>query len=243
MSGWFAIKHGITEHSIFKGRPERLGAWVVMLDKAAFADVMQDVQGRDVLVKRGELCASQAQLEKWTGLPRQQLRTLLNRLEAAGTIKTRPALELTKGRTIVTFCNYEKYQAPQPRTNQGPTKDQPTKEQDNNIPVGEADKSASDPAKIIFSQGLDILTQSGVSDKQARSLLGRWRRDHGEGNLISALGRAKREGAIQPVEFITGCLRFAAKKSNQPQQGQQVRGPDGVVREFEPGVGWQEVYS
>lgn len=106
-----------------------------MLDEAAFADTEQDVGGAVVKVRRGELCASQAMLEEITGLSRQQLRTFLSALENAGSITTRPATKSTKSRTIVTFCNYGKYQNDQPKANQASTKDQPIKEQgkqDNN---------------------------------------------------------------------------------------------------------------
>jgi hypothetical protein len=165
MSGWFAITHGIRRHPIFKGRPERLGAWVAMLDEAAFADTEQDVGGAVVKVLRGELCASHAMLEEITGLSRQQLRTFLSALESTGAIKTRPATKSTKSRTIVTFCNYDKYQTPQPSGNQRPTKDQPTKEQDNNIPVGTDAFAPVDPAKIMFAAGVKILCRAGIEER------------------------------------------------------------------------------
>lgn len=212
MGGWFAVKHGITEHPMFAGRPHWLGAWVVILDKAAFADCTQDIAGQAVKVKRGELCASQAMLEKWTGLPRQQLRTFLIGLERHGAIKTRPATKSTKSRTIVSVCNYDTYQTVQPKTNQGSTKDQPIKEQDKQIPVGSADKSALDLASIIFTKGVDYLKASGVKDRSARSLLGKWRKEHGDGATIEALGKAQREGAIDPVQYVEGVFRFQKPK-------------------------------
>lgn len=142
MSGWFAITHGIRKHPIFKGRPERLGAWVAMLDEAAFTDTVQDVGGVIVPVLRGELCASQSMLEDITGLSRQQLRTFMAALEKAGSIATRPATKSTKSRTIITFCNYGKHQHDQPSSNQAATKQQPTKEQGNKVTKEEEAKAS-----------------------------------------------------------------------------------------------------
>ena len=229
MTGWFAVKHGITDHPIFSGRPERLAAWLWMLDKTAWADTMQDVGGEIVMVRRGELCASQAMMERGTGLSRQQLRTFLDVLRKAGTVQTRPATKSTKGRTIVTICNYDKYQAAQPSGNQAATKDQPTKEQDNNIPVGTAEKSAvRDPAKIIFESGTVLLVEGGKTETQARSILGKWRKDYGDEALIAAIGRAKREGAIDPASFIGGIFRNHMAK----QDGVQEAGAFGRLKEF-----------
>lgn len=212
MAGWFAIKHGITDHPIFKGRPERLGAWVVMLDMAAFADVQLDVSGHRVTVRRGELCASQAMLEKWTGLPRQQLRTLLKSLEKAGTIATRPAHKLTKGRTIVTFCNYEKYQASQPSSNQEPTKNQPTKEQDNNIPVGTTDKSASDVVvdfgntnAMVWAIGKAYLNP--IIGNKSGGIIGRWLKTDEPETILAAIASAKKANTQDPVPYITQALK------------------------------------
>ena len=136
MSGWFAVKHGITEHHVFRDHPARLAAWIWMLDNAAWADTKQDVGGQIIVVKRGQLCASQAMMERGTGMPRKQLRNFLNLLIAEGTIRTHPATKGAKSRTIVTFCNFDKYQTPRPSEGQETAKRRPTKEQDNNIPVG-----------------------------------------------------------------------------------------------------------
>lgn len=65
-------------------------------------------------------------------MPRQPLRTFFSLLEKTGAINHRPATKSTKGRTLITICNYDEYQSLQPKANQAPTKEQPTKEQSNN---------------------------------------------------------------------------------------------------------------
>lgn len=80
------------------------------------------------------------------------------------------------------------------------------------------DKSSDaglDPEKVMFDSGRALLGQSGISADKAGSLLGKWKRDYGAPQVITALARAQREGAIEPVAFIEGCLR-AASKSDAP---------------------------
>lgn len=222
VEGWFAIKHGIRKHPIFRGRPERLGAWVAMLDEAAYKYTKQDVSGHVVVVRRGELCASQAMLETITGLSRQQLRTFLKALEAAETIKTRPAHKSTKSRTIITFCNYDKYQTPQPSKNQEPTKDQPTKEQINNIPVGE--EASSEPVgvsiltKALWNEGVRFLVSKGVSEKNARSFIGKCRKSSDDAKILSAIEAAQKAGTEDPVPYITKALSASGGKNRFGQE-------------------------
>jgi hypothetical protein len=64
-----------------------------------------------------------------------------------------------------------------------------------------------DPEKILFDQGIAILAAGGVKEPKARQLIGKWKKDHGAPNVISALSAAKREGAIEPISFIEAALR------------------------------------
>ena len=228
MSGWFSVKHGIRKHPIFKGRPDRLGAWIAMLDEAAWADTRQNIGGEIITVARGELCASQAMLEEITGMTRKQLRGFLDLLKAEGAIRTRPGQKGAKSRAIITFCNYDKYQEvgakEGPKKGQERAKEGPTKEQDkqiNNIPTssGGADAQPVDAAGVIFSSGLKLLMASGKSSGASRGILGKWRRDHGDEAVVAALGRAQREGAIDPVAFVEGCFRFQKRAAPKWEKG------------------------
>ncbi|MEL6646641.1 MAG: hypothetical protein AAFQ05_02860 [Pseudomonadota bacterium] len=216
MSGFFAVKRGITSHPMFKQQPERALVWLWLLDNACWKDTPHDINGNIVTVRRGQVCASERRIAQECGVGYQVVRTFLKRLKAEHMINA----EVTHGRNIITLCNYEKYQSPQRKPNAGGnaalTHDQRIKEQDNNIPVGAA---PADPSKIIFSQGLALLTSAGKSEGAARGLLGRWKRDHGDGAVIEALGRAQREGAIDPVSFIEGCFRFSKTRSEADRYG------------------------
>lgn len=73
-------------------------------------------------------------------------------------------------------------------------------------PPNEAPSPILNPEKVMFDGGVALLFAAGVAERQARTLLGKWRRDHGTEAVIAAIGAAGREGAISPVEFITKAL-------------------------------------
>jgi len=75
-------------------------------------------------------------------------------------------------------------------------------------PSSEAEASA-DVAAVVFSQGLDWLRRtSGKAEAPCRALLGKWRKMLGSDEaLIALLGRAQREGVIEPVGWIEKALQ------------------------------------
>ncbi len=88
-------------------------------------------------------------------------------------------------------------------------------------PHSEANASGSDPAAVVFNQGLEWLSRSSAKPPtHCRALLGKWRKELGSDEaLISLLGRAQREGVIEPV----GWIEKAIAAHHGPQQGQRVR--------------------
>jgi len=77
------------------------------------------------------------------------------------------------------------------------------------IPLAKANGETAliDPVKAMFDAGIRLLASAGIAEPKARALLGKWKRDHGEIAVMAALGKAQREGAIDPVSFIQGCFR------------------------------------
>ncbi len=66
-----------------------------------------------------------------------------------------------------------------------------------------------DLAELIFGLGVPLLLTAGVPEKNARSMLGLMRKTHGAEAVIAALQRCADERALQPVEFLQGCLKSA----------------------------------
>lgn len=221
MSGWYAVKRGTLEHEIFApvGKWSKYEAWSWMIENAAFKPTVIDIGGKPYTVPRGALCFSLRFLAtkfKWS---KKALTTFLSQLESHGAIKIGVAKTGTgtrSKRTQVTLCNYDKYQAPgtkaEPKGDQKGTKE----EQGNNIPVGaSADAPAErDLKSVVFSDGVALLKRAGKSDGQARSVLGKWCRDHGDAAVIDALARAQRTGAVEPVSFCEGVFKQTSGNRN-----------------------------
>lgn len=218
MTGWFAMQRGVTSHPLLKGHPERVALWLWLIDNAAWRETRQDVNGRLVTVPRGSVLVSQRRLAEEVGTGYQVVRTFLDRLGDEGMVNAAP----TQGRTLITLCNYDKYQRlGKPNdadANASATQDQHIKEQ-GYTSVSKETAAVKDPAQLAFDAGVALLRRAGKSDRQARSLLGKWRRDHGDAALIAAIGRAEREAAVEPVAFIAGCLRKSGRAADGTRFG------------------------
>ena len=220
MSGWFSVKRGITLHPIFMGKPERLAIWIWLLDNACWQDTQHDINGKIVTVPRGSVAASERRIAQEVGVGRQVVRTFLALLQDQRMINP----DLTHGRRVVSLCNWDKYQSPQPKANPAVnprlTQSQPIKEQENtSVANATASDAAPDPVKVMFDSGKAMLMAAGKTRDAAGKLLGQWRNEFGAEAVITALGRAQREGAIDPVSFITGCLKANKGKHSDEQFG------------------------
>lgn len=219
MSGWFAVRRGLLESDMFapKGPYSKYEAWVWMIESAPFKDGEVEIKGKIYPTKRGHVYHSiRFMAGKWRW-SEKAVRVFIDALENKGAIEKIGAHLGAHYGAQLKLCNYEKYQ------NAGHTKGHALghkEEQGKQIPLREAEKSAPEMtlSQIIFGRGLDLLIASGVKKDHARSMLGKWRKDHGEDALVAALSRAQREGAIEPISFIQGCFKFQAKRA-QPEQG------------------------
>lgn len=64
-----------------------------------------------------------------------------------------------------------------------------------------------DPADVIFGTGVPLLTSAGVSDRNARAMLGMQRKQHGDDAVIEALQRCADEKPLQPVAWLQAALK------------------------------------
>lgn len=65
-----------------------------------------------------------------------------------------------------------------------------------------AEAPPDDPVKQIFEVGVTLLTSTGTKDRQARSLIGKWRKQKGDAWTLQALLDAKAKSISAPVEWI-----------------------------------------
>jgi len=97
MNGWIKLHRTAFDHDMFSGRPDWLGAWVMLLMKADH--------------ETGQLRASLVTLQGWFDWTPKRVRVFLQKLEDSGMIDRAPneAKKGTKGAQI-TICNYSKFQ-------------------------------------------------------------------------------------------------------------------------------------
>jgi uncharacterized protein YdaU (DUF1376 family) len=67
----------------------------------------------------------------------------------------------------------------------------------------------ADPVKKVFDTAITVLGQCGVSSERARSMVGKWRKDHPgrDGEIITAITDCASAGAVNPIPWIEARLR------------------------------------
>lgn len=61
-----------------------------------------------------------------------------------------------------------------------------------------------DPVKALFDLGVATLAAGGTSERQARSLVGKWRKDIGDDTrLLGLFMDARKQSAVEPVAWLT----------------------------------------
>lgn len=246
MSGWVCSYRAIWEHPIFKGNAERVGVWDWMVKKAVWKPMRFRVptSGDVINLRRGQMCISQRQVELETGMSRQKFRTFLKELEAEGAVASQSSTKSTQGRTVITICNYDKYQAKETVTNPTSTQPQPNKEQGNNTsPIGEgADApmqnlvSVSVVTAALWSAGKQYLAACGV--KNPGAVIGRWLKAYDAVPILNAIEASQKSGTQDPVPYITEILK-GGQHGRPPSARQR---DDIALREFARRVSAGEIY-
>jgi len=109
MSGWIKKPRDRFKHPMFrKDKFCRGYAWDWLVDNAAYAPYTIEVSGRIVTLQRGQICHSIRFLaEKWNW-DKAAVSRYLTRLKTETMINT----QTETGQTIITICNYDKYNNP-----------------------------------------------------------------------------------------------------------------------------------
>jgi uncharacterized protein YdaU (DUF1376 family) len=72
-----------------------------------------------------------------------------------------------------------------------------------------------DPVKALIDTGIALLVAAEVPGSRARSIIGKWRRDHGDAQTLAAIVAARDGGITQPVEWITARFRSAGEQEDE----------------------------
>lgn len=62
-------------------------------------------------------------------------------------------------------------------------------------------------AELLFGSCLRYLTANGIPDPKARSMIGKWRRDYGDGEVAAAIAEAQKDAASAPIPLVTAILQ------------------------------------
>lgn len=100
MEGYVKIFRSILDWE-WAGNPEMLGFWVYLLMKAETSPR----KWRGMVIKRGQFVTTVRELSEETGLTVRQIRTIFSKLQATNEMTNKT----TNKYTIVTICNYERY--------------------------------------------------------------------------------------------------------------------------------------
>lgn len=73
--------------------------------------------------------------------------------------------------------------------------------------------NAIDTVKVIFDTGVQQLALSGKAGGEARSIIGRWRKQFGDSVVLAVLPRCEVERPSDPLEWITKALQAEARKA------------------------------
>lgn len=230
--GWFTLHRGWRDNPVFRGEFSRADAWVWLIENACWKPTRHDVKGKTIMLDRGQLCASRERLAEVWGWSPSAVERFLTRLKTEQMIER----ETGQGKSVLTICNYAKYQDISEQT--GQEKEQPTgqrsdrdrtaKEQGNQetsiIPSPNGDGrdapslTAADITKAVFDTGVLILTATVRDERQARSIIGRWRKTYSDSQVLTVLSRCQIEQPSEPVEWIVKSLSAeASRAAGQPQ--------------------------
>lgn len=123
--GFVIIDRSIFDHPVLTKPLERY-AFIWMIAEAAWMPCKKRVKGSVVHLQRGQMVLSRRLMAEKTGMSEQSVRTFLKLLENDQMINQ----QVTQLGTIVTICNYEKFQGfeqtTNPQINQQVTSFQPT---------------------------------------------------------------------------------------------------------------------
>lgn len=87
-----------------------------------------------------------------------------------------------------------------------------------------------DPIKELFDTGVSLLTAAGQTEKQARSLIGKWRKTSSDGEVLTALIDCRSRAISEPVEWLE--KRFGGQSEWVSASGYRYRGDaEAVMRE------------
>lgn len=89
-----------------------------------------------------------------------------------------------------------------------------------------ADAPQADPVKEVFDEGVRVLVANDCQPLNARKIIGKWRKDHGDDAIMSALEAFRRSTSTEPISWITQRL---ANKPRENWRDKQIREAEAAI--------------
>lgn len=258
--GVFAVDRGIWDHPLFESREPftRREAWLWLLSAATWKMKTVFVDGKRVSLTRGQLAHSIRFLAEAWQWPKSNVARFLEALKTETMIGT----DAGHGITIITICNYDKYQrvslpdrdnigtASGTKVGHDRDKEEDREYRESSVANATAAQAAAvnvdlfaapkpdpvftDAKHELWSEGPPILAGLGIREGRARQMIGRWMRDARDDAVavLAAIQRAREHRVQDPIPWIT---RAIAAGHGPPSAGPRPR----TIRE-QSQVNWHE---
>lgn len=90
-----------------------------------------------------------------------------------------------------------------------------------------ASDASVDFAKQLWDRGVAFLGRNGTPDKQARSLIGKWRKAYQDTDIFEAFSACSKQGVVDPVPWIAA--RLGGKDKGDGKSDKQQRKLDAFI--------------
>lgn len=105
-----------------------------------------------------------------------------------------------------------------------PSPSQSKKESKKESKSASSEKSDAGPSgpldvkKLVWQTGVQYLTRNGVSEAQARTVIGKWRRHYRDADILNAMAASDSEVAANPIAFIQKVLNRSETNDRRSEQ-------------------------
>lgn len=208
-AGVFGVARDVFDHPLFDEKREfsKLEAWLWMLREASWKD---RPARSSTSLRRGQFVHSIRFMADAWGWHRARVERFLTRLKIETMIET----QTETGRTLVTICNYDKYQKvalPDRDAVETGSEGQPRqtkkKEYTDTIVSG---TEVPDFKAALFREGLASLRrQTGKAESTCRSMIGRWLKitKNDPAKVLTKIRQAEADQVADAVAWIEAALR------------------------------------
>jgi hypothetical protein len=205
LTGWYAVQRGITAHHLFERKPDRLAVWMWLMDNAAWKDTTHDVKGHTVVVLRGSVCVSERHIADKCGVGYQVVRTAIKRFASEQMLNATP----THGKSLITLCNYGKYQDVNGEANAAPNATLTQRQRNANAQKEQGNKVTRErPKGLSDFEAVEIL--STIVPQQLAKDFAAHRRGMGKAKALTPNAAAamlkKLDGHHDPIAVLTDSI-------------------------------------